>query len=339
MSNATHHPHDKLFKTVFSNVDEAVSFMQLHLPTTVQNLINWSTLRVVEGSFIDEEFTERESDILYQVALFGYKQPALLYLLFEHQSRPDRWMPRRLLRYVDRVWDESFKLFPEQPDLPPVVPLVFYQGEQSWNYSTELADLLPDFARNWSFIPRFSHILIDQSGLNPQMVEGGVRARVMQLLMFAAYHEPIQEALILAASLLAKMPEASDMNYVRLFVRYLLATQAQETVAEFVETVEQFAAERGEKIMTYAEELLREGEQRGKLKGELHGELRGELRGELKGQIEIIEKLLQAGVHWATIEQATGVDAQKFAELKQELARLWASSLLGPPARSQADLN
>lgn len=171
------------------------------------------------------------------------------------------------------------------------------------------------------------------------MVAGGVRAQVMQLLMFAAYHEPIQEALILAASLLAEMPDTSGINYVRIFVRYLLATQQQKMVAEFVDTVEQFATERGKKIMSYAEELLREGEQRGKLKGELQGELRGELRGELKGQIETIEKLLQAGIHWATIEQATGVDAQKFAELKQELARLWASSLLGPPARSQADLN
>lgn len=167
------------------------------------------------------------------------------------------------------------------------------------------------------------------------MVEGGIRAQVMQLLMFAAYHEPLQEALALAARLLAEMPEKSGINYVRIFVRYLLATQERAQVREFVEIVQAHAAERGEKIMTYAEELLREGEQRGRLKGELQGELRGEL----KGQIETIEKLLQAGVSWAIIEQATGVDAPKFGELKQELARLWASSLLGPPLRLQTDLN
>jgi predicted transposase YdaD len=44
--------------------------------------------------------------------------------------------------------------------------------------------------------------------------------------------------------------------------------------------------------MTYAEELLREGEQRSRIKGELHGELRGEL----KTQIEIVDKMLQVGL-------------------------------------------
>ncbi|MCE7988615.1 MAG: hypothetical protein DYG89_46255 [Caldilinea sp. CFX5] len=205
--------------------------------------------------------------------------------------------------------------------------------------STELADLLPEFARTWSFVPHFSHILIDQSGLNPQQVAGGLRAQVMQLLMFAAYHKPIQEALILAASLLVQMPETDGINYVRVFVRYLLATQPHETVTEFVDTVEQFATERGKTIMTYAEELLREGELRGKIKGELQGELRGELRGELKTQIEIVEKMLQAGLQWATIEQFTGVDVHKFADLKQQLERLWASSLLKQPLRSQAESN
>lgn len=335
MSEVTHQPHDKLFKAVFSNVEEATSFLQLYLPSTVSDLINWSTLRVVEGSFIDEAFRERESDLLYQVMLHGYEESVFLYLLFEHQSQPDKWMPRRLLRYIDRAWDEAFKLFPKRADLPPVIPLVFYQGEGSWSYSTELADLLPEFARNWSFVPHFSHILIDQSGLNPQQVAGGLRAQVMQLLMFAAYHKPIQEALILAASLLVQMPETDGINYVRIFVRYLLATQPNETVTEFVETVEQFATERGKKIMTYAEELLREGE----LRGELRGEARGELRGELKTQIEIVEKMLQTGLPWATIEQVTGVDVHQFANLKQQLASLQAASLLGHPMRSPSPSN
>jgi len=79
------------------------------------------------------------------------------------------------------------------------------------------------------------------------------------------------------------------------------------------------------KGMTYAEELLLEGEQRGQLKGEL----RGELRGELKAQITIIEKMLQVGVPRETIEQATGVDVQQLADLKQQLERLRMYCLLG----------
>ena len=172
-------------------------------------------------------------------------------------------------------------------------------------------------------MPHFSHILIDQSGLNPQQVAGGLRAQVMQLLMFAAYHEPIRETLVFAARLLAKMPESGGINYVRIFVRYLLATQERNQVREFVEIVQAHAAERGEKIMTYAEELMREGE----------------IKGEIKGQVELIEKLLNAGVSWTTIEQATGIDAQKFVTLKHELSRLRGVNLLGLPRRTQTDTN
>ena len=159
--------------------------------------------------------------------------------------------------------------------------------------------------------------------MNPQLVAGGLRTQVMQLLMFAAYHEPLRETLALAARLLADLPESSGINYVRIFVRYLLATQERAQVREFVEIVQAHAAERGEKIMTYAEELMREGE----------------IKGEIKGKVETIAKLIGAGVSWSTIEQATGIDAQKFVALKRELAQSRAINLLGGPLRSQPDAN
>ncbi|MCE7986763.1 MAG: hypothetical protein DYG89_36780 [Caldilinea sp. CFX5] len=175
-----------------------------------------------------------------------------------------------------------------------------------YNYSTEFADLFPEMARNWNFVPRFAHVLIDQSGLDPKQVQGGLRARILQLLMFAAYHEPIREALQLAAQLLAQLPETGGINYVRVFVRYLTATQENKTVEAFAETVAQYVPQKGQKIMTFAQQLLQEGE----------------MIGEIKAKIEMIEKLLRAGVSWATIEQAMEINARQFVELKQELARL-----------------
>ncbi|MEZ4863019.1 MAG: hypothetical protein R3C14_16995 [Caldilineaceae bacterium] len=112
---------------------------------------------------------------------------------------------------------------------------------------------------------------------------------------------------------IAELPETGGINYVRIFIRYLLATQEREQVREFVRAVQEQGVEQGG-VMTYAEELLHEGE------------IKGEIVGELKGQIETIEKLLRAGVSWATIEEATGLNAEKFATLKTELARLRADS-------------
>jgi len=61
MSDAIHQPHDKLFKAVFSDVEETAEFLHLYLPEPLRDLIDWKTLRLVEGTFIDEELTDQEN--------------------------------------------------------------------------------------------------------------------------------------------------------------------------------------------------------------------------------------------------------------------------------------
>ena len=189
-----------------------------------------------------------------------------------------------------------------------------------WSYSTEFADLFPEAVRTLSFVPHFAHVLIDQSGLDPQTVAGGLRAKVMQLLLYATYHEMVEDVLRSAAHLLAHLPESGGIDYMRVFVRYVYATQDRPTVVNFARMVDVSAAKKGTEIMSYAEELLREGE------------ISGEIKGEIKGQVETIEKLLRAGVTWETIEQATGIDPRRFAEMKKELVRLMAEGALRMPS-------
>ena len=38
----------------------------------------------------------------------------------------------------------SFRQQPDQHELRAIVPLVFYQGERSWSYSSEFADLFAE---------------------------------------------------------------------------------------------------------------------------------------------------------------------------------------------------
>ena len=56
--------------------------------------------------------------------------------------------------------------------------------------------------------------------------------------------------------------------------------------------------------MTYAEELILEGEQRGRL----------------EERVRTIEGLMRAGVEWPVIESATGVDREALSALKRQLA-------------------
>ena len=77
-------------------------------------------------------------------------------MLLEHQSRPDRWIRFRLLKYCCRIWDRSRVQFPRERRLRPIVPLVFYQGPGHWRHATEFAELFADSVRGllpWSYRP------------------------------------------------------------------------------------------------------------------------------------------------------------------------------------------
>jgi len=56
--------------------------------------------------------------------------------------------------------------------------------------------------------------------------------------------------LALAAQLLAQIPQTGGVNYRNFFVVYLLATQEQQVVVEFVEMVRQYAVDIGGDMLT-----------------------------------------------------------------------------------------
>jgi predicted transposase YdaD len=301
MADEIHHPHDMMVRAVLSDLAEATSFLQTHLPQEVSQALSWSTLKLLEGSFVDEHLRESEADVLYEVQHVSGEASIWVYILLEHQSTPDRWMRFRLLKYCCRIWDLSFREYPDQRELPAIVPLVFYQGERRWSYSSEFADLFAELVRDWPGVPRFSHGLIDQSGLQPDEVQGELKTQLMQLVMLAAYHPALawmeQVARLLGS--LSSLAPSGGINYVRIFVLYILATQEPETAQSFRDVLRQHAPEVGEDLMTYAQELLKEGE--------------------IRAEVRIIENLLREGMEWPAIERITGVNETHFQALKQRL--------------------
>jgi predicted transposase/invertase (TIGR01784 family) len=95
-------PHDKLFKQLLGESENAASFPADNLPREIASHLDLSTLQVVQASFIDARFIQSEADLLFSVAIAD--RPGYVYFLFEHQSGPDVFMLLRLLGYMVRVW-------------------------------------------------------------------------------------------------------------------------------------------------------------------------------------------------------------------------------------------
>lgn len=312
-------PHDRLFRAVFGHAPEAAALLRAHLPETLARDLQWSSLTRQDATFVDDELRGSESDLLFSVErTAGDQPPVWLYVLLEHQSKPSRWMPFRLLKYCCRIWDRSRRTFPQERYLRPIIPVVFYQGRRRWRHAAQFAELFAPPVRTWPWVPRFLHLLIDQSPARPPEVRGALRGRIAQLMMMAAYRRR-REALQRAAHLLTDVMLSGDRDAVRPIVRYLWATQGRAAARRFGEELRDAIPEPGGDLMTYAEELIREGEQRGRREGEQRGRREGEQRGRIEGQVRTIERLVRAGVQWPLIESATGIDREALSTLKRRL--------------------
>ena len=185
---------------------------------------------------------------------------------------------------------------------------MFYQGARGWTYSTEFADLFPEAARAWPWVPRFAHVLLDQTVLGPEAVVGGVRGRIARLLLMAAFGQKTPDALRLAAALASSLEGRVARADLDLFLSYLTRTQGREGIDTFKETMQDHGIDVGGQLMTYAQELLAEGEAKGRAEGRS------------EAQVEVVEGLLRVGVTWEVIEAATGLTEADFQALKTRLA-------------------
>lgn len=179
-------PHDALFKHVFSQPDHAVGELRHILPATIVDRIDWSTLALQPGSFVDDELRERHSDLLYSVRLAG--REAFLYLLLEHKSTIEALTPFQLLVYLVRLWQQFLAQRPGTRRLPVVIAVVVHHSENGWTGATDVIDLLDVDPETRAvlepYLPRFRFVLDDLASESAQALHDRTMSALAKLALF-----------------------------------------------------------------------------------------------------------------------------------------------------------
>ena len=149
----------------------------------------------------------------------------------------------------------------------------------------------------------------------PGEVKGEVKGQIAQLLMMAAFGRQGRTGVDMAAQLLTRLHPGGGVNYLRMFIRYVMATQDAPGTEAFGEALRRHGREQGGEMISYAQQLLEEGR----------------AEGEKLGQMKTIERMLQIGMTWDVIEATTGLNEAGFRALKEELSAL--DSLTLPRSR------
>ncbi|MFU1299189.1 Rpn family recombination-promoting nuclease/putative transposase [Escherichia coli] len=118
-------PHDAVFKQFLMHAETARDFLDIHLPAELRELCDLDTLHLESGSFIEESLKGHSTDVLYSVQMQG--NPGYLHVVIEHQSKPDKKMAFRMMRYSIAAMYRHLEA--DHDKLPLVVPILFYQGE------------------------------------------------------------------------------------------------------------------------------------------------------------------------------------------------------------------
>ena len=263
-------PHDALFKKTFSEIEHAAAELRAVLPAELVSRTDFSTLTLCSGGYIDETLAGSQSDLLSSAQILG--KPALLYLLFEHQSSPDKLLPLRLLRYVVRILERHVaeaKTAGDALPLPVVVPVVLHHSESGWSVATRLEDLfdcqLVEEAGLSEFIPRLSFMLDDLSRVTDNELEQRELGLVALLTLWLLRDARSPTRLVKSADRFARamadlLETPNGLEAFATLFRYIGLVADDSAAITLSQAIEAAKPEAKEPIMTLAEKWKAEGE-------------------------------------------------------------------------------
>lgn len=160
--------HDPSYKLLFSHRKVVSDLLCGFVRDEWAERLDFNTLERVREVGISQHLRQRVDDVIWRLRIIevGRARWLYVYILLEFQSTVDRLMAVRLLTYIGLLYEDlhrSKEIGPDDP-LPPVLPIVLYNGVEPWTAKTDLGDLiapnLPSPLRHWQ--PQLRYLLLEE---------------------------------------------------------------------------------------------------------------------------------------------------------------------------------
>ncbi|MEZ8264542.1 Rpn family recombination-promoting nuclease/putative transposase [Vibrio sp. 10N.237.312.C02] len=260
-----------------------------------------TTLKLESGSFIEENLRPYYSDVLY--SLKTSQGEGYVYALIEHQSRPDKHMAFRLMRYAIAAMQQHIEAGHEH--LPLVIPLQFYHGQVS-PYPYEM-NWLKGFAN-----PKMAKALytqdfplVDVTVISDDEIMQHRRIALLELVQKHARHRDIMDFLEPLVTLL--LTDYTTDKQVQSLMSYLLQVGETSNLEALITSLVSSVPKHEETLMTIAEQLRQQGRQ--------EGIQLGEEKGRQEALKDMARKMLLNGLDQQTIMDVTGLNTDELAQL------------------------
>ena len=156
--------HDAGYKSLFSHPEMVEDLLRGFVQENWVRDLDFSTLEKVPGNYVTPKRSTRESDIVWRLR---WKNGRVLYvyLLMEFQSTVDSSMALRMMVYLGLFYQDLLKRGEITPSgkLPPVLPLVLYNGYPLWGAAREVSELIEEVPGGLElYRPQLRYCLLDE---------------------------------------------------------------------------------------------------------------------------------------------------------------------------------
>ena len=287
--------HDASYKLLFSAPELVRDLVLGFIPDAWLHSLDYATLEKMPGSYISDDMRHRADDVVWRVKVGG--DWVYLYILIEFQSKVDPWMAVRMMSYVGLLYQDLIKAKQVLPQrkLPPVLPIVLYNGDAPWTAATNISELIPKVPGLVAqFLPSLQYLLIEENRY------AGTDLASMQNLVAAMMRlqRPHSQAEVLEVIDLLNRWLVSNPELARIFaiwVRIVLLRQSKNDLAlPKVQDLKELKMTLATRFEEWALQARQEGLEKGLEKGLQKGLEKGRQEGRTEGEARILQRLLVA---------------------------------------------
>ena len=279
--------HDSSYKYLFSHPQMVRDLIIGFIPDAWLHGCDYSTLEKLPNEYISDDFRHRSDDIIWRVRVSG--EWVYLYFLIEFQSSVDKYMALRVMVYLGLLYQDLIKHGDILPDgrLPPVLPIVLYNGDAAWTAAQDIHDLIPPVPGLVEhFKPQLKYFLIDERTHSDSELasQKNLVAAIFRFEHSAAL-ETLPDLVGLLKDWLADQPELGKM-----IARWLRATLRRKTgstmVLPEIDDLQELRVMLADRLERWGQEKVALGLQEGLQKGLQEGLQKGLQKGRREGRQE-----------------------------------------------------
>jgi len=286
-----YHTHDRGYRELLSSKRAFLELLKTFVHEEWAKDIDEDSLVRVEKSYILQDFSEKEADIVYRLKAKG--NDVIFYVLLELQSTVDYLMPFRLLLYMVEIWRDIYHNTPEDERerkgfrLPVIIPAVLYNGANNWTAALRFKEILGGYRQFEKHVLDFRYVLFDVNRYDPEEL---YRAANLVASVFALDQKMSAEELVRRLWKLAGVLKNLGRDEFRQFAAWLSHVFKARLPGPLREKVDRIVSEVNpwevEKMITNLEITLEEMQQQAEMRGLIKGRAEGEAIGEARGKVE-----------------------------------------------------